>query len=157
MREIIAKKNKIPYIYLFALAAFSIPIQDTILFSRVSLLRYFGIFSITMFSLMALLFLIPILDMRPAIERVDDTLVIIPLLKRVELKIADISSVKIEELPNQGKKKDAKNKKYQLVIKATVAGVEQSYEISEIFHIEDAFVRLNKLLEDYGATSEDKA
>ena len=156
MREIIAKKNKIPYIYLFALAAFSI-IQATILFNRVSLLRYFDIFSITMFSLMALLFLIPILDMRPAIERVDDTLVIIPLLKRVELKIADISSVKIEELPNQGKKKDAKNKKYQLVIKATVDGVEQSYEISEIFHIEDAFVRINQLLEDYGATSEDKA
>ena len=157
MREIIAKKNKIPYIYLFAMAAFSIPIQAMLLFSRVSLLRYFGIFSITMFSLMALLFLIPILDMRPAIERVDDTLVIIPLLKRVELKIADISSVKIEELPNQGKKKDAKNKKYQLVIKATVDGVEQSYEMSEIFHIEDAFVRLNQLLEDYGATSEDKA
>ena len=156
MREIIAKKNKIPYIYLFALAAFSI-IQATILFNRVSLFRYFGIFSITMFSLMALLFLIPILDMRPAIERVDDTLVIIPLLKRVELKIADISSIKIEELPNQGKKKDAKNKKYQLVIKATVDGVEQSYEMSEIFHIEDAFVRLNQLLEDYGATSEDKA
>ena len=156
MREIIAKKNKIPYIYLFALAAFSI-IQATTLFNRVSLLRYFGIFSITMFSLMALLFLIPILDMRPAIERVDDTLVIIPLLKRVELKIADISSVKIEELPNQGKKKDAKNKKYQLVIKATVDGVEQSYEMSEIFHIEDTFVRLNQLLEDYGATSEDKA
>ena len=63
MREIIAKKNKIPYIYLFALAAFSI-IQATTLFNRVSLLRYFGIFSITMFSLMALLFLIPILDMR---------------------------------------------------------------------------------------------
>lgn len=156
MREIIAKKNKIPYIYLFALAAFSI-IQATILFNRVSLFRYFDIFSITMFSLMALLFLIPILDMRPAIERVDDTLVIIPLLKRVELKIADISSIKIEELPNQGKKKDAKNKKYQLVIKATVDGVEQSYEMSEIFHIEDAFVRLNQLLEDYGATSEDKA
>jgi hypothetical protein len=157
MREIIAKKSKIPYIYLFALAAFSIPMQVTLLFNRVSLLRYFGIFSITMLSLMALLFLIPILDMRPAIERVDDTLVIIPLLKRVELKIADISSVKIEELPNQGKKKDAKNKKYQLVIKATVDGVEQSYEMSEIFHIEDAFVRLNQLLEDYGATSEDKA
>lgn len=156
MREIIAKKNKIPYIYLFALAAFSI-IQATTLFNRVSLLRYFGIFSITMFSLMALLFLIPILDMRPAIERVDDTLVIIPLLKRVEIKIADISSVKIEELPNQGKKKDAKNTKYQLVIKATVDGVEQSYEMNEIFHIEDAFVRLNQLLEDYGATSEDKA
>ena len=156
MREIIAKKNKIPYIYLFALAAFSI-IQATILFNRVSLLRYFDIFSITMLSLMALLFLIPILDMRPAIERVDDTLVIIPLLKRVELKIADISSVKIEELPNQGKKKDAKNKMYQLVIKATVDGVEQSYEMSEIFHIEDAFVRLNQLLEGYGATSEDKA
>lgn len=157
MREIIAKKDKIPYIYLFAMAAFSIPIQAMLLFSRVSLLRYFGIFSITMFSLMALLFLIPLLDMRPAIERVDGTLVIIPLRKRVELKIADISSVKIEELPNQGKKKDAKNKKYQLVIKARVDGVEQSYEMSEIFHIEDAFVRLNQLLEDYGATSEDKA
>ena len=157
MREIIAKKNKIPYIYLFALAAFSIPMPAMLLFSRVSLLRYFGIFSITMFSLMALLFLIPILDMRPAIERVDETLVIIPLRKRVELKISDISSVKIEELPNQGKKKDAKNKKYQLVIKATVDGVEQSYEMNEIFHIEDAFVRLNQLLEDYGATSEDKA
>jgi hypothetical protein len=157
MREIIAKKDKIPYIYLFAMAAFSIPIQAMLLFSRVSLLRYFGIFSITMFSLMALLFLIPILDMRPAIERVDDTLVIIPLLKRVELKIADISSVKIEELPNQGKKKDAKNKKYQIVIKARVDEVEQSYEMSEIFHIEDTFVRLNQLLEDYGATSEDKA
>lgn len=157
MREIIAKKNKIPYIYLLAMAAFSIPIQAMLLFSRVSLLRYFGIFGITMFSLMALLFLIPILDMRPAIERVDDTLVIIPLRKRVELKISDISSVKIEELPNQGKKKDAKNKKYQLVIKARVDGVEQSYEMNEIFHIEDAFVRLNQLLEDYGATSEDKA
>lgn len=156
MREIIAKKDKIPYIYLFAIAAFSIPIQAMLLFSRVSLLRYFGIFGITMFSLMALLFLIPILDMRPAIERVDDTLVIIPLRKRVELKIADISSVKIEELPNQGKKKDAKNKKYQLVIKATVDGVEQSYEMNEIFHIEDAFVRLNQVLEDYGSTSEDK-
>ena len=157
MREIIAKKNKIPYIYLLAMAAFSIPIQAMLLFSRVSLLRYFGIFGITMFSLMALLFLIPILDMRPALERVDDTLVIIPLRKRVELKISDISSVKIEELPNQGKKKDAKNKKYQLVIKARVDGVEQSYEMNEIFHIEDAFVRLNQLLEDYGATSEDKA
>jgi hypothetical protein len=157
MREIIAKKDKIPYIYLFAMAAFSIPIQAMLLFSRVSLLRYFGIFIITMLSLMALLFLIPILDMRPAIERVDDTLVIIPLLKRVELKIADISSVKIEELPNQGKKKDAKNKMYQIVIKARVDGVEQSYEMSEIFHIEDTFVRLNQLLEDYGATSEDKA
>ena len=155
MREIIAKKDKLPYIYLLAIAAFSIPIQVMLLFSRVSVLRYFGIFSITMFSLMALLFLIPILDMRPAIERVDDTLLIVPLRKRVELKIADINSVKIEELPNQGKKKDAKNKKYQLVIKATVDGVEQSYEMKEIFHVEDAFVKLNRLLEDY--TSKSKA
>ncbi len=155
MREIIAKKDKLPYIYLLAIAAFSIPIQVMLLFSRVSLLRYFGIFSITMFSLMALLFLIPILDMRPAIERVDDTLLIVPLRKRVELKITDINSVKIEELPNQGKKKDAKNKKYQLVIKATVDGVEQSYEMKEIFHVEDAFVKLNRLIEDY--TSESKA
>ena len=148
MREVIAKQEKTAIALVTALAVFSLP--GSIMMSRhpMAAVRALAIIGIVVLSFAALAFGAMLLDMRPAIERVDDTLVIIPARKRITLAIKDITAIRIEEFPPKSGNKNNKNKKYQLVISTVVDGESRTYEMAGVHQVEDAFVRLNKLLEE---------
>ena len=149
MREVIAKNEKMSGALLVALAVFSLPGSIAMLQHPMAAVKIMAIIGIVAMSFAALVFGIMLFDMRPAIERVGDTLVIIPGCKRVSLAIKDITSVRIEEFPPNSGNKNRKNKKYQLVISAVVDGESRTYEMAGLHQAEDAFVRLNDLLEEY--------
>ncbi len=147
MREIIAKKEKMSEVLLVALALLSLPGSIVMAQHPMAAVKIMAIIGIVAVSFAALVFGIMLFDMRPAIERVGDTLVIIPGCKKISLAIKDITSVRIEEFPPSGSK-SGKNKKYQLVISAVVDGENRAYEMAGIHRVEDAFVRLNNLLQE---------
>ena len=148
MREVIAKKEKMSEALLVALAVLSLPGSIAMLRHPMPVFRALAIIGIAASAFAALAFSAMLLDMRPAIERVDDTLVIIPARKRITLAIKDITAIRIEEFPPKSGNKNNKNKKYQLVISTVVDGESRTYEMAGVHQVEDAFVRLNKLLEE---------
>ena len=148
MREVIAKQEKTAIALVTALAVFSLPGSIMMLRHPMAAVRALAIIGIAASAFAALAFGAILLDMRPAIERVDDTLVIIPARKRITLAIKDITAIRIEEFPPKSGNKNNKNKKYQLVISTVVDGESRTYEMAGVHQVEDAFVRLNKLLEE---------